>query len=569
MKKFGMFFLLFLSLALPLASAESSRGILEEIPVQHSGRVKPFQSFAREVAFSVTGQGSWQGISSTELVWSWMASPKEWISKPMIAVPKILQAEFPLMVIHGKISAELVLGHQPFVEKVQEAGRKREEKEKLSAVEQKRMEIYEKALLLQAITQHSMPGLLPHPEDPRIGWLPIGAIQEESSLKDIGQFYPEAKVTAVSASLKKLLELTAAKADEASLVAAAGDFRRTLAALFESQGVFIPESDLGAELLYDRLNPFSLAWKFYLLAAILFWGLMLFEKNAGAMNSLAARIANIASLVSWISGFAVHLTGFVLRCLVAGRPPVTNMYESVIWVSWGVALFSGIFFLIYKARLIGFVSSVVAALALVIAQSFPVVLDPAISPLVPVLRSNMWLTIHVLTITLSYGAFALAWGFGHAVVIHFVKNPVYGEEHRRLLNFLYRTLQIGVILLASGTALGGVWANYSWGRFWGWDPKETWALIALLGYLAVLHGRYAGWLDAFGFAATSVAAFLGIIMAWYGVNYVLAAGLHSYGFGGGGAYYVIGVALADLVLIGALGFLYHSRKNRKPQDLLI
>ena len=131
MKKISVFFFLLLLFALPLASAESSRSILEEIPVQHSGRVKPFQSFAREVTFSVTGQAGWQGISSTELVWSWIASPKEWISKPMIAVPQSLQSESPLMVIHGKMSAELTLGHQPFVEKVQAAGRNRGEVEKL------------------------------------------------------------------------------------------------------------------------------------------------------------------------------------------------------------------------------------------------------------------------------------------------------------------------------------------------------------------------------------------------------------------------------------------------------
>ena len=120
-----------------------------------------------------------------------------------------------------------------------------------------------------------------------------------------------------------------------------------------------------------------------------------------------------------------------------------------------------------------------------------------------------------------------------------------------------------MILLASGTVLGGVWANYSWGRFWGWDPKETWALIALLGYLAVLHGRYAGWLDTFGFAVGSVVAFLGVLMAWYGVNFVLAAGLHSYGFGGGGAPYVAAAALADLAVI-AWAALKVKRRSQTP-----
>jgi hypothetical protein len=95
-------------------------------------------------------------------------------------------------------------------------------------------------------------------------------------------------------------------------------------------------------------------------------------------------------------------------------------------------------------------------------------------------------------------------------------------------------LQIGVLLLATGTILGGVWANYSWGRFWDWDPKETWALITLLGYLIVLHGRIAGKWAGFGMAMGAVLAFQGVLMAWYGVNFVLGVGLHSYGFGTGG-----------------------------------
>ncbi|MCB0379328.1 MAG: cytochrome c biogenesis protein CcsA [Bdellovibrionales bacterium] len=92
--------------------------------------------------------------------------------------------------------------------------------------------------------------------------------------------------------------------------------------------------------------------------------------------------------------------------------------------------------------------------------------------------------------------------------------------------------------MAAGTILGGVWADYSWGRFWGWDPKETWAFIALMGYLALLHARLVGWVKDFGILAGSVVSFSLVIMAWYGVNFVLGAGLHSYGFGAGGVEYV-------------------------------
>jgi ABC-type transport system involved in cytochrome c biogenesis permease subunit len=144
---------------------------------------------------------------------------------------------------------------------------------------------------------------------------------------------------------------------------------------------------------------------------------------------------------------------------------------------------------------------------------------------------NFWLTTHVLTITLSYAAFALALGVGHIIL----GKSLFGSKASPALhNYLYRTLQIGVLLLAVGTILGAVWANYSWGRFWDWDPKETWALIALLGYLFLLHGRIAGKWGGFGMAVGAILAFQTIIMAWYGVNFILGVGLHSYGFGSGG-----------------------------------
>jgi Cytochrome C assembly protein len=117
-----------------------------------------------------------------------------------------------------------------------------------------------------------------------------------------------------------------------------------------------------------------------------------------------------------------------------------------------------------------------------------------------------------------------------------------------LSNFIYRAMQVGVLLVAAGTILGGVWADYSWGRFWGWDPKEVWALITLLVYLIPLHGRFAGWVSTFGLVVASVACFLSVIMAWYGVNFVLGVGLHSYGFVEGGSQ-----GMMSVIIMGVLG----------------
>jgi ABC-type transport system involved in cytochrome c biogenesis permease subunit len=241
-----------------------------------------------------------------------------------------------------------------------------------------------------------------------------------------------------------------------------------------------------------------------------------------------------------------------LSVFISGRPPVTNMYETIVFVAWGGMLFALAFEAIYGARYFAACAAAVSTIALLLADNVPI-FDGAISPLVPVLRDNMWLTVHVLTIMLGYAAFTLAMGIGHLNLGLYFFRPREVVLFKDLSRFLYRTLQVGTLFLAVGTLLGGVWASYSWGRFWGWDPKETWALIATLGYLAILHGRFAGWIKDFGMAVGSLVGYLLVLMAWYGVNFVLGTGLHSYGFGSGGYRYVGGfVALEALVITAAL-----------------
>ena len=141
------------------------------------------------------------------------------------------------------------------------------------------------------------------------------------------------------------------------------------------------------------------------------------------------------------------------------------------------------------------------------------------------LRSNFWLTIHVLTIVASYGAGGLALGLGNIALGYYIfgkyRLPAGGvatgahrppEQCATLAQYCYRSIQVAVLLLAVGTILGGLWADVSWGRFWGWDPKEVWALISLLIYLAFLHARFAGWLNNFGMVAGTIAGFSMIMM---------------------------------------------------------
>ncbi len=537
------------------AADSSAFDPLAKIPVQHGGRIKPFQSFSEEAVLYITGKNQFQNFSSTELVLQWIAEPEKWMKQPLIPVSyKPLQQELSLMVISGRISPEIILGHQDFLRQAEEALTQRRQKERLSPLEEKRIEAYERAVLFKLIGEGKVPGWIAHPEDPRKSWLPLEALVSPEGEELLAQFFPTENVQKVKTSLQQLFKSLREDSSSEDFIKSAFEFSQSLAGLFETRGIVLDQNLLQTEMTYHHLRPFSWAWKFYLASflAVLLSLLFSVKKVQPPLDR--------TGLFLFLFGFGLHSYGFYLRSMIAGRPPVTNMYESIIWVSWAVVLFSLVLSLVYRSAFIRMAAAVVSTLALILAEGFPTLLDPSVSPLVPVLRSNLWLTVHVLTITLSYGAFALGWGIGHAAIFSFAFFREKKEIQQALIQYLYRTLQIGVVLLAAGTVLGGVWANYSWGRFWGWDPKETWALIALLGYLTVLHGRFAGWLDAFGFAVGSTVSFLGILMAWYGVNFVLAAGLHSYGFGGGGLPYVMAAVMLDLVLISGAAGIYKSKQ---------
>jgi cytochrome c-type biogenesis protein CcsB len=321
---------------------------------------------------------------------------------------------------------------------------------------------------------------------------------------------------------------------------ASATFLAAVAKLGPTLGAYPSPNAIDLEIAYNRWAPFRFAWVLMLIALV------------SLLLSMGTRWKTFyaAGLAAFSAGLAVMLVGFGMRIGISGRAPVTNMYESVIYLGLGVAVFGLFFELLYRKKYLLSAAAAVATVALVLADNCPAVLDPSIRPLPPVLRNNFWLTTHVMSITLSYAVFALAMGIGNITLGYCMVRSQNREVVNALSKFTYKSLQVGVLLLAIGTILGGVWADYAWGRFWGWDPKEVWALITLLGYLAVLHARYAGWVRNRGLAALSVICFSLVVMAWYGVNFVLGTGLHTYGFGGGGQNYVFGAVAVEFLYVG-------------------
>jgi ABC-type transport system involved in cytochrome c biogenesis permease subunit len=320
-----------------------------------------------------------------------------------------------------------------------------------------------------------------------------------------------------------------------------------------------PDTDtVERELWYNRVGPFRKAWLLGLLAVPLLGASLL----VGGRWPRAGRLLYAAGLLACLGLMAWAAAGFYCRVTISDRPPVSNMYESIVWVAFVTAGFGLVLEAIYRWRVIALAAAVVAALGLILADTLPLTFSPSIQPLQAVLRSNYWLIVHVLVIVSSYAPLALAWVLGNVNLLLILYAPSRRDLVQALSGFCYRTIQAGVVLLFLGTMLGGFWAAESWGRFWGWDPKEVWALIAFLCYIIPLHARYAGWVGDFGLAASAVACFASVVMAWYGVNFVLGAGLHSYGFGSGDHRWVYLAGLVNLALVVLAGLRYVAVQPR-------
>lgn len=542
---------LVLFISAPFLAQAKAGDQLKALPVQDGGRVKPYDTFAREMLGIIHGKSTYEGRQAPEIVLTWMLSPAAWADKKIFEVKNHqLMDEMGLDRTQKYFSGLELFGGEKFNQLRQELQSKRETKERLNPYFQSLQRLENQFFVFQEIASGRMLKLIPPPVTAE------GSMATDAWIS-VSEFNPEQQVafTGLTKAFVDHIGSVAQKAPE-------DDVKKTAEALDQSVKAFMEVAhannpvlyDLGkkipTELHYNSFHPFRWAYIFYLVAALLLLTTWIMDKKS-------------LMRASWffvLAGFLVHSYGFGLRVYLMERAPVTNMYETVIWVSWGVVLFAMILEKIYKFKFILMAGSIVGLFALIIADVAPAVLDPSLQPLEAVLRSNYWLTIHVMTITISYAAFFLAFGLGDLGLIYYLRGEErHHEKIRAIAMSIYRCIQIGVMFLAPGIILGGIWADESWGRFWGWDPKETWALIALLGYLAVLHARLAGLLKNFGMIATAVVTFSLVIMAWYGVNFVLGAGLHTYGFSAGGVEYVSAFVIAHFLFIL---YVYVYRQSR-------
>lgn len=510
MKNLKFFFLLF-SFCLCVFSTPAfatCHDSLEKLPIQAGGRIKPLSIHAKEMIKFLTGKTSYENKSALELYCEmsvssvYEASQKSFLE---IRIDHVDTKKF-LGLKEDQSSASVDLIFNKFLELRQYVAQLKARND-TSASSKDLEKLLQRAQVYEDIVTGNN-WQIPLPTNQKTENITAADIKW-ISLKEFADFLKD-----FHSSKEELVKLS----ENAGL----------------TYNTKVSDNHL-LELRYDKSHLFQ--WS--LLAIII----------AMVLLKVCGRLTHPVFLISLILVLGLEISAITFRILISGRAPVTNMYETVMWVGIGSLCIATLLAFFKKEKLylyLGLFFNLICLFMMTFANNM---LDPSIQPLVPVLRDNFWLSTHVTMITISYAALGLSWLVAnyHLVKSIFIKTT--NADAKKLSELCYDAIKVGVVLLAGGIILGGVWADYSWGRFWGWDPKETWSLIALLFYMAILHGRYSGWITFRNFLPASAFAFMTIIMAWFGVNYILAAGLHSYGFSNGGAIFISSVVILQIAIL--------------------
>lgn len=556
------------------------------LTTQHDGRWPPLDTVARDLVEQVSGNSSFQGRDPVTMILAWTFDPQTWMYQPVFSIKNAeLRGELKLSDTRQAFSYIELIRHKPLLSLIDDLAHI-ERGRKLNPLEAKVSDINEKLGIFQAIISGWSIRLIPNPDDEGGDWKTIPLTKGDSAEKSDAE--------AAFSDLR-----TAFLADGGPAFAAASE--RLAAALAALPAATRPTPEhIRTELLYNRIQPFRTAWMVMAVGACLA-ALALFVRRKW-FDGLA--------MAGLMAGFALLTYGLWLRWQVAGRIPASNMFESLLFLSWGMGLFAILAICVFRSRMIPLTASFMAALSLFLADILP--LDSFVRPIVPVLADTVWMTIHVPVIMISYSVLALGVLIAHVQLVAMAILPKRRDLAVAIDSVHYYYIHVGSILLLAGIVTGSMWAASSWGRYWGWDAKEVWSLVALLGYLTILHVRIArekipAWAYAvaailtallfvmiqpaldpitpgkvlaltgvlaamallvlapgpFATAAKSILCFWLIIMTYVGVNYVLGTGLHSYGFGTGAvARYMFGLGGADLLLVAILSILYLARRSR-------
>ena len=489
-----------------------------------SGRMMPVNTFASEFLRKLSKKDHYGDFDANQIFLSIQESPLLWYNVPVIYL-KVKKGDS----IRSIIGADKSQKHVPLVNFFTERGEYKlapylEEAYKAqvpTAYQKEFKEADQRVNLLYNMIEGSSLKLFPVPNDDNNKWIsPKENIDNSSLVKD--SLYSNFINTGFKTYLYMLNE------DKKT-----NDFTQSddvLAGILNTQYKFggkimLSSEKIDAEVLYNQYDIFKKLFSWYLYAGSLFFIILIVQifKNTSSINIFI-------KVFKWIIIFLfiLHTIGLILRWYISGHAPWSDAYESMIYVAWATMFFGLAFG--RKSDLTLASTTFVTSMILMIAHWNW--MDPAIANLQPVLDSY-WLMIHVAVIVGSYGPFALSMIIGFVslflmILTNSTNRLIMKLNIKELTLINEMSLTVGLVMLTIGNFLGGMWANESWGRYWGWDPKETWALISIMVYAFVLHMRLIpGLKSRFVFSIASIVSFASILMTYFGVNFYLA-GLHSY-----------------------------------------
>ena len=489
-----------------------------------SGRMMPVNTFASEFLRKLSKKDHYGDFDANQIFLSIQESPLLWYNVPVIYL-KVKKGDS----IRSIIGADKSQKHVPLVNFFTERGEYKlapylQEAYKAqvpTAYQKEFKEADQRVNLLYNMIEGSSLKLFPVPNDDNNKWIsPKENIDNSSLVKD--SLYSNFINTGFKTYLYMLNE------DKKT-----NDFTQSddvLAGILNTQYKFggeimLSSEKIDAEVLYNQYDIFKKLFSWYLYAGTLFFIILIVQifKNTSSINIFI-------KVFKWIIIFLfiLHTIGLILRWYISGHAPWSDAYESMIYVAWATMFFGLAFG--RKSDLTLASTTFVTSMILMIAHWNW--MDPAIANLQPVLDSY-WLMIHVAVIVGSYGPFALSMIIGFVslflmILTNSTNRLIMKLNIKELTLINEMSLTVGLVMLTIGNFLGGMWANESWGRYWGWDPKETWALISIMVYAFVLHMRLIpGLKSRFVFSIASIVSFASILMTYFGVNFYLA-GLHSY-----------------------------------------
>jgi cytochrome c-type biogenesis protein CcsB len=486
------------------------------------GRMKPMDTLAHEVISKITGKSSIFGLTADQIFLGMLTNPSEYQNLKMIKIghPKIAIS------LGLDKSAKLAKYSDFFTDKgqykiyaeVSVAVRKKPLEK--SQYDKELIKIDERVNVAYMVYSGSLLAIYPIPNDANNKWLsPIEAIKNLPSKEgQIVQMITRNYFINIEESIKSG---DWKKADDA--LALISQYQHSY-----GKAVIPSKKHIEMEISYNKLGLFSKLVPLYLFLGL---GLILFAFINVLKPSFKIDKIMKVSWVILIIGFILHMIGMAIRWYIAGHAPWSNAYESIVFIA-GATVIAGLIL----AKNSPFALAGTALLAgITMAVAHMNFINPEITNLVPVLKSY-WLMIHVATIISGDGFLGLGSILSLFVLILFIIRKENNKESidrsiKELTNLAEMSLIIGLMLMTVGNFLGGIWANESWGRYWGWDPKETWAGVTILIYATVLHLRFIPAMKSiYIFNIASVWAYSSVLMTYFGVNYYLS-GLHSYAAG--------------------------------------